>query len=412
MKIAIITSSFPFPPGEQFIESEIRFWGETKFDQVYLLPSSTIGQPRVIPENITLDLSLSKRKAKIPYVLLALFSKLFYREIYDLHNRRLFSLPRVFIALRNIASYIRAEKNLLDWLKDNSGVDVLYSYWNSRYAYAACAAKRVGLVNKVVSRAHRFDLYEERQKYGYMPLKRQFVNEFDRVYLLSPEAKNYFQTTYNATHERCAISRLGVFVKSDITAFPKPECFTIVSVSFMVPVKRIDKIIEALSLLAIKNTKTKVRWVHIGDGPLKMQLNAIAQSRLSGLPNMSWEFLGQLTNQDVCRYYEQNYVDCFVNSSESEGVPVSIMEAMAAGVPAIAPNVGGISDLVSNECGVLLPASAPVGEIEKAFQRILEEHRDVRLRSSARQKVMRYFDANKNYKEFIKNLELLSLIED
>ncbi|NCO54621.1 MAG: glycosyltransferase, partial [Bacteroidetes bacterium] len=47
-------------------------------------------------------------------------------------------------------------------------------------------------------------------------------------------------------------------------------------------------------------------------------------------------------------------VDLFINVSESEGIPVSIMEALSAGIPVIATNVGGTNEIVNNDVGFLI----------------------------------------------------------
>jgi glycosyltransferase involved in cell wall biosynthesis len=53
--------------------------------------------------------------------------------------------------------------------------------------------------------------------------------------------------------------------------------------------------------------------------------------------------------------------DVFILPSFAEGVPVSLMEAMACGVPVIATHVGGIAELIGHdETGLLVPASDPV----------------------------------------------------
>jgi glycosyltransferase involved in cell wall biosynthesis len=54
------------------------------------------------------------------------------------------------------------------------------------------------------------------------------------------------------------------------------------------------------------------------------------------------------------RYYSINTVDLFINVSSSEGVPVSIMEAMSFGIPVIATAVGGTPEIVSEKTGWLI----------------------------------------------------------
>ena len=45
-------------------------------------------------------------------------------------------------------------------------------------------------------------------------------------------------------------------------------------------------------------------------------------------------------------YYKNNIIDIFINLSASEGIPVSIMDAISFGIPCIATNVGGTGEIV------------------------------------------------------------------
>ena len=66
--------------------------------------------------------------------------------------------------------------------------------------------------------------------------------------------------------------------------------------------------------------------------------------------------MGRLSNTEVIKYYAENDVSYFVNVSTTEGVPVSIMEAMSFGIPAIATDVGGSGEIVSDENGRIINA--------------------------------------------------------
>src|SRR5690606_9878011 len=96
------------------------------------------------------------------------------------------------------------------YIRENGEIDVVYSYWNEVAAYAACIEKRRGRVRHVISRAHGHDLYEYRRIGHYMPLKRQFVGDFDAVYFLSEEGRSYFLNTYGASPHCLYISPLGI----------------------------------------------------------------------------------------------------------------------------------------------------------------------------------------------------------
>src|SRR5690606_6601654 len=139
---------------------------------------------------------------------------------------------------------------------------------------------------------------------------------------------------------------------------------------------------------------------------LKQTLEQLATQSLHGIPNAKFRFIGQLDNSDVLDFLQNNPVDIFINSSASEGIPVSIMEAMAHGIPAIAPCVGGIPELV-NECtGVLLPAEMLPRDVYSAILKLTETEANA-YRVQAREFVQARHSASTNYAEFVS--ELLSL---
>ena len=61
-------------------------------------------------------------------------------------------------------------------------------------------------------------------------------------------------------------------------------------------------------------------------------------------------------------------LDLYLNTSVHEGIPMSILEAMAYSLPVVAPDVGGISEVVSNsEDGYLIEKRDPKAFAEKCF---------------------------------------------
>ncbi len=86
----------------------------------------------------------------------------------------------------------------------------------------------------------------------------------------------------------------------------------------------------------------------VGSGPLLAGCQQLAQQL--GLSQI--EFLGE--RQDVPALLQQ--ADIFVLSSRSESLPVSVLEAMRAGLPVVATDVGGLSELVAPQNGYLVPA--------------------------------------------------------
>jgi glycosyltransferase involved in cell wall biosynthesis len=96
----------------------------------------------------------------------------------------------------------------------------------------------------------------------------------------------------------------------------------------------------------LKSSHPDLSLTLVGDGPLKDEIaTRVEVERISNV-----EFAGE--QQDVARYYSA--ADVFVLPSRYEGAPISIIEAMASGLPIVASNVGGVPTLVHDgENGLL-----------------------------------------------------------
>ena len=103
-------------------------------------------------------------------------------------------------------------------------------------------------------------------------------------------------------------------------------------------------------------------------------------------------------------FYKNNYVDLFINTSKSEGLPVSLMEATSFGIPIMAPNVGGIKEIVTKETGILFE---PNKEIEQLANYIVELNNKTRIFN--RDVIRKFWEINYsaeiNYRQFLKLIE-------
>ncbi|MBE1162282.1 glycosyltransferase [Dyella acidiphila] len=406
MKIALLTNAYPYHPGEQFIEDEIQYWAKNPAAHVTVLPAVARGEPRSLPDGVALDLCMANGGlgARLLAMSTALFSATYWRELAYLRRSGKLDLYTIARALLHTSKVVAQAASLRRYIERHGHIDVAYCYWNDTQSYAAITVRAMGGVNKVISRIHGIDLHEMRRPHNYMPLKRQFIHAYDRVFTTSREAQAYLEQTYGASADSISVSPLGVPLAEALSKPSGSGTVHIVSVSFCVPVKRLDRIIEALRLFAERHVDVALSWTHIGGGPLLQQTRDLAAAQFAGVSNVAFEFLGEMVNGTVKKYYLNTPVDLFINMSESEGVPVSIMEAMSAGVPAIAPDVGGISNLVSNQCGVLLGKSPSIDDIVEAIAKVALGDKKEVLRTNARKMVEEKFSSDKNYAGFVANV--------
>lgn len=108
-----------------------------------------------------------------------------------------------------------------------------------------------------------------------------------------------------------------------------------------------------------------------------------------------------LSHDQVMNYYKEHHFDVFINMSTNEGVPVSIMEAASFGIPIIATNVGGTSEIVQPSVGMLLSSNPTIDEICKTIEEVLSGN------YSPREFWKTHYSAEGNYKrfaQFLKNI--------
>jgi glycosyltransferase involved in cell wall biosynthesis len=404
--LLLITNSFPYYPGEQFIEAEIPFLAEA-FEDIYLMPLG--GDPnyphRPLPSNVVLIDGIKsfreQRKNSLISRLIGLFRSLgvILGEI-KIRKSVFIKYPTALYPLFKMGSSAGQIYPLISNAISEKSPNIIYSYWLSIGALSALLALRKVKMNiPILSRVHGFDLYEERQTPPYCPFQALLISKLEAIVPISQNGEFYLKKKYpHVLSAKIKTSRLGVS-SNKLSKMSGNHVLHIVSCSSLVPVKRLDLIVEALSYLDFS-----IFWTHIGDGPLRNDLEAAANKLTAKKPNIAISFLGQLTNQEVLSFYETHTVDTFINVSSSEGIPVSIMEAMSRGIPAIATSVGGTPEIVDevHGSGFLLPAKVEPAEIAIMLKHFydLSVYEKEKMRKAAYSKWLNDFNAEINYNNF------------
>lgn len=411
-KVLLFTDEFPFGYGETFLESEMEIW--SKSDNIDLIIIPLLGKKdarlREIPQNAILDTKLQEvlsfYEKRIIYNFPIIFlNPFFWKEIVRLPKvllnfKKFRKLVAVSVFSLIIAKYLMKHYNEI--LKNES--TVFYSYWFFYAAKAGALLKRKRYKFKLVTRAHGMDIFQNRKDTGlYIPFRRFPIwKYFDRIYPVSQAGANYLTYNQGIPENKLEVSYLGIILPSSISAASSSKTIQIVSCSNLVPVKRVNLIIESLSYYKKHNPEVNIIWNHIGDGPLMKKMNQLAEKRLSEL-GIVYQFRGQFSNREVFDFYKTNKVDCFLTTSENEGLPVSIMEAMCFGIPILATSVGGIPEAVSEEMGKLIPKDFSQEEFSVALDKMME-FKTYSLRKKIALTSRKKFEAIKNFSLFIKSI--------
>lgn len=371
MKLVYVTSSLPYGPLEAFVLPEIAAL-EQLGHEVWVVPMWPRG------ERIHEDAERhSERTLSAPVVSPAIAA--------DAVRGLPRSLPLLTTTLR--AKPRLAAKNLVVhpkavWLARRLReleAEHVHAHWAAASATLAMVAAELADVPWSLT-AHRWDIREAN-------LLRPKARSACFVRAISAGGARELEQRVGLDGWHPVLLRMGVELPSR-TATPRDgEELRLVTPASLLPVKGHRYLIDALAGL------DGVTLDLAGAGPLREEL----ERRSLGLPV---RFLGSVSHPELLAGLVEGRWDAVVLPSaptpegDQEGVPVSLIEAMAAGVPVVSTRSGSIPELVTEGSGLLVPAADP-----QALRGAIESLRDPELRRrlsrAGRERVEREFDVDR-----------------
>lgn len=411
-KLIIFTQDFPYARSETFLESELPYL-EKAFDNILIISTSLhkgYQQTRKIGSNTrTYPMLRPNGRAKQIWGIangIRYFSK---DEKIELGKYK--SIKKKIAVLYYTGRYEAVKRKCRKEIETFVGEDrnqtvVFYSYWFVETAQVAVDLandlRRKGINCAVCTRAHGFDVYEIRNPMGLFPYREKVLDGIDYVFPCSANGEDYLGQRYPKYNRKISRRYLGT-LDHGVNPENTDDVFTIVTCSNLVPVKRLTVLAEALRFIDSTGKDIRLKWVCIGDGPEResLQLNTISLKKTNVI------FTGSMKNNDVLLWYQNNHVDLMINTSSSEGLPVSIMETSSFGIPVLATDVGGTSEIViEGKNGKLLPEDVTAEQLGNEIISFYEMGNDDRIayREHARKIWEESFCADNNYRLFAKEL--------
>ncbi len=189
--------------------------------------------------------------------------------------------------------------------------------------------------------------------------------------------------------DRIKIIHCGLNIDRYAFRSPRKEVKRLFCASRLAPEKGLKILVGALKILRDQGHDLELRLA--GDGPSRSDLAAFAAHL--GLSDKV-RFLGYLPEAGVIS--ELQAADLFVLSSFAEGLPVSAMEAMAVGVPVVATNIAGMSELIADGKSGLLVRPSDAKAMAEAITTMIGDH-EFRRRAAelGRRKIVEEFDVDR-----------------
>lgn len=415
--LVILTNEYPTVEiGESFIGNELRYISEP-WDEVFFIPrfprearfdvlaGTTVQLPtrtlRVPPPSRA---DLVNAAARMALTSTAARSVLRARPQLPASSRGpvLLSAAKKVVALED-----RVHKAGLLLRHELAGKrPTFYSYWFHSSAYVARRlAEEFG--SEAVCRAHRYDLYPSAS--WDSAWHHACIGGLSAVFACSRNGQKSLREELPGYSDKIHLSYLGT-EDHGIQSFHRLDEFRLVTCSRRAAVKRLDRVIDALRLAAPHLPPT--RWIHLGGSASARDDRLFEeQARRVLPPHVRIEVKGVVRNAEVVSHYQRERVDLFVNVSDSEGVPVSIMEALSFGIPVAATAVGGTPEMIRHgENGYLLPLEDVPGSLSRVLTAMAnrDEANVASLRDRARKSWENGFCASVNYPKFFERVATLA----
>lgn len=223
-------------------------------------------------------------------------------------------------------------------------------------------------------------------------------NKIDKIIVVSKHSQESFCQKYHFSKEKVKviynlINEKEILSQAKLFKVEKKK-FTFVNVAKMREQKRHDRIIRATKILKDKGYDFEV-WL-IGDGPLEKEISAmIKKENLTNYVKM----LGLKSNP----YPYMKFADYFILSSDHEGYPVCLLEALLLKLKIITTNVSGAKEMLKNDkYGLIVDIST-----KALASKMAEVIDNPAISHTLEENLKKYQGDNENIKK-----ELLNLLND
>ncbi len=379
-QIYIFTHEFPYTGGEPYMEDEYQYYSDIDVQYVPGRP----GDEKLADVHV-IRIPVAKVETRHRIQAIKLYAREFNMQAGGLYLKRL----RYNLAL--LAKNFALAEQLSNELPLNEH-STLYTYWFDDLALLARAIKKINPKVRWISRAHGFDVYEEQSDDNYLFFKKPKLQEIDGLYVVSQNGAAYLRKQFPGYSGKVRQAYLGCEKMGNNPKNENSDELHVATCAVVRDIKRLDRLFGILPQLNYK----KVIWHVIGDGPDLAKLKNFSALHSDKLECV---FYGSKTREEIKDIYSTQPIDVFVSVSRTEGLPMSIMEAMSAGIPALSTDAGGCREIVKQGSGQLIPVDFKDEDVVE----LLNEWKSKDLRQNAEKIWDEQFNAQKNYMQFREN---------
>lgn len=393
-KLHLFTANFPTGFGESFLNNELPYLAD-QFSAVIIYPYQKKEGLQTAFTNKHKVIYRGEHEAPL--------QMLDYFFLMGIAWKEWVAIPQKIYFLKNIRTIFAVLKNgmrLSKWIEKQEfdKNDAFYSFWMNEWALALAILKKRKKISQFVFRVNGYDIYDERHEGNYILFKHFMYQQTSRVFPLSKTSAEYLQER-TPFKDKIEVNYFGTQDFGAVESI-EHEIFTVFTCSSAIPLKRLDKIAKVLCALDIP-----VKWMHHGEGPTIVEVNKIL--------NEKGEKVTFILSEKVENYYEvierqkRLAPAVFMNLSSTEGLPITIMEALSLGVPILVNEVGSCAEFVNADTGILVAPDEDPELIAKKMVKFMRSNDKPFDRVKIRDFWKDNFSAEYNYQKFAIELKIL-----
>lgn len=360
MKVLFVTGQAPFGNGEVFVVEEL-IELKKSLSKVYICPVN----PQILS-----DLHHGDASQIIDSVIEApLFSLeiIFSAFKWCIRNpNKISKIVNIITSTRGIDNF---KKNLaivpkalwLSSLINSSDIDHIHAYWGAHTATLAMIVA-TNLNVKWSFTAYRWDIsannlihLKSKSATFIRSADMSGINELMELSQLGEQYSSKFKLIRSGVNIDKMFVKEKLIRKEDCDIVGKESVFTFLTPAFFVEKKGHKYLVEAVKILVDKGYI--FRCLLVGEGEKKQVIeDLINKFNVESF----FHFTGFLSLEDLRGLYLQEKVDIVVlpsiitEDNQKEGIPVSLIDALACGIPIISTNTGGIPELVTDDVGIIV----------------------------------------------------------
>lgn len=271
---------------------------------------------------------------------------------------------------------------------------VIHSHGYKEHLLALLLKRHLGGVRVIGTQHGLPEAYQglslKRRSTAYLNLK--VLSRFDHVVAVSDDIRDYFLKKHGFAPARVAVIHNGIEVPGEpLDSFDNGR-FVIGSSGRFYPVKDYPFMVEVAR--EVFKTAPSAGFELAGDGPERERIKSLIADY-----GLEENFVLKGFTDDIMPFYRRLAV--YINTSVHEGIPLSVLEAMSCGLPVVAPDTGGLKEIIDDGAdGFLVKERDPSAFAGKCAMLYNDRRLLARMSAAAREKIIKDFSLKNMVAEY------------